>query len=217
MEAWLKQAESSAHNIHRDVNSGSIYCCKLECAVLNADPEKSRLGARGGRWYKRANYKSGSFYNEVYVVTREPSGLPSTTPVLMANGKQKTMDEIFRTVVAKRLGKFTLKFGDMEYIPLEKPLKVISKGKDGKKHVSKIQAVMRQPPPKVPYIRLMTASGKELLCDPQRGFYVRRKGYERLYRADRLRIGMKILAFDENTESTIEDPITSLERVSLKK
>jgi hypothetical protein len=164
------------------------------------------------RWYKRANYKSGDFYNEVYIVTREPSGLPSTTPILMADGTKKTMEEIFQKVINKKLGRFALRFGETEYIPLEKPIRVVSMDKFGKKVQSKVLSISRRPRPKVPFVHLKTESGRELVCDPQRGFYVRCKGYKRLYRADQLKIGTRILAFDEKTQDVVEDTVVSLER-----
>jgi hypothetical protein len=165
------------------------------------------------RWYSKRCYKSGDFYNEVYVVIREPSGMPRSTPVKMANGTTKIMEDLFKEVVNHELGKWVLKFGELEYIPLEKPLEVKSKDKLGRIVTSKVRAIMRRKRPSTPYIRLKTATGRELICDPQRGLYVREKGYERLYRADQLRIGMKILAYDEEADKVFDDELIEIELV----
>lgn len=163
------------------------------------------------KWYSKRSYKTGDFYNEVYVVTREPSGMPGSTSVKMADGTTKSMEDLFNKVVKSKLGKWVLKFGDLEYIPLEKPLKVKSKDKFGKIVTSKVNAIMRRKRPSTPYVYLKTASGRELICDPQRGFYIKEEGYERLYRADQLKIGMKILAYDEKTDDVFEDELVAIE------
>lgn len=165
-------------------------------------------------WYSRRSYNTGDFYNEVYVVTREPSGMPRTTPIKMANGTMKSMEDLFKEVVKGELGKWVLKFGDLEYIPLKKPLKVKSKDKFGRIVTSRVRAIMRRKRPSTSYVRLKTATGRELICDPQRGLYVREKSYERLYRADQLRVGMKILAYDEETDNVFEDELIAIERVN---
>ncbi|TSA43176.1 hypothetical protein D4R54_01325 [archaeon] len=163
--------------------------------------------------YKRNSYERGEYYNQVYLITRESSGLPSTSEVRMANGSRLTMAQIFNKVVKKRLGSYALSFGDLEYVPLRRPLEVMSVDKDGRKVMSRISAVIRQKRRFPYYVKLKTMSGKELVCDPQRGLYTLKNGRQRLIRADKLRLSMRILSYDESRKKVIQDEVISIERV----
>jgi hypothetical protein len=86
----------------------------------------------GVHWLSASSRGSGDFYNEVFVVAREPSGLPGTTKIAIPNGENITLSDLIRAALKEPENQLVIPLRrNRELHPLFKPVEVTSLSPDG--------------------------------------------------------------------------------------
>lgn len=160
----------------------------------------------GCHWLPGQERAHGDFYNEIFVLTRQPSGMPGTTKVSSPAAGQVSMKDFVEAALAKPVNAFTIPIsGGRVFYPLFDPIEITSVDRQGNQVISRVRSILKGSGAGVAFYRVRTDSGRELICDGQRALYViDSHGRQRLVRVDTLRVGAAVLVADETHGSKAE-------------
>jgi hypothetical protein len=149
----------------------------------------------------------------VFVVTREPSGLPGETKITIPSGESIPLSELIRSALKEPENQLSIPLSrGPEFHPLFKPVEVKNFAPDRSMRSSQVRSVISGPRIGISFYRVRTAGGKEVVCDGQRALYVAMaSGASRLTRVDHLKPGAKVMVQDG--EKVKSDPIIEVNRI----
>lgn len=160
----------------------------------------------GCHWLPDQSRESGDFYNEVFVLTREPSGLSGKTKVRTPSFGQVSMEDLVGAALAKPANAFPIPISRGRVLhPLFDPVEITSVNREGKQVSSRVRSIISGSTRDIEFYRVRTESGREITCDGQRALYsIDEFGFQRLVRVDTLRVGAAVLVADEPNDSKTE-------------
>jgi len=160
----------------------------------------------GCHWLPDQECGHGDFYNEVYVLTREPSGLHGKTKVMSPSARQVSMKSFVEAALAKPANAFPIPIsGGRVLHPLFDPVEIISVNREGKQVTSRVRSIVKGRATGIEFYRVRTESGREIISDGQRALYIIDDyGLQRLVRVDTLRVGAAVLVADDAHGSKTE-------------
>jgi hypothetical protein len=160
----------------------------------------------GCHWLPDQERAHGDFYNEVFVLTREPSGLPGKTKVTSPSAGQISMKDFVEAALAMPANAFPIPISNGRVLyPLFDPVEITSVDRQGKQVTSRVRSIVKGRATGIEFYRVRTESGREITCDGQRALYIIDDyGLQRLVRVDTLRVGAAVLVADETHGSKTE-------------
>lgn len=154
----------------------------------------------GVHWLQNTKRDHGDFYNEIFIITREPSGLPGNTNISAGKERNISMSKFVEEALQHPENQFVIPLSrERNLHPLFKPVEIMSADDEGNQVVSHVRSIVSGKSTQIKFYKVQTANGREMIADGQRALYViDDNNHRRLVRVDQLKVGQQILVADEN-------------------